>query len=229
MRLPALLAACLCACLPRLSAASPPTQHRRDPRRRRRLRRSGLLWRDQGQNPNLDRLAREGARFTDAHATASVCTPKAGELAGAHRPAGDLRGWKYLPYEGGTRIPFFVSWPGKVQTGVDDRMIGLNDLLATCATLVGQKLPAGVGRDSLDQSSVLLGRPGAPVCTEIVGQGISNTLTLRSGDWKFIPASPQEQVSGMGAGADPHDRRWTASIVPERAPHARKPDSQSPL
>ena len=27
------------------------------------------------KTPNLDRLAREGMRFTDAHATASVCTP----------------------------------------------------------------------------------------------------------------------------------------------------------
>ncbi|MBE7537329.1 MAG: arylsulfatase [Opitutaceae bacterium] len=27
------------------------------------------------RTPNLDRLARDGARFTDAHATASVCTP----------------------------------------------------------------------------------------------------------------------------------------------------------
>lgn len=142
---------------------------------------------------------------------------KAEELTGSHRPAGGLRGWKYLPYEGGTRVPFIVRWPGKVQAGVDERMIGLNDLLATCAALVGQKLPAGVGRDSLDQSPVLLGQPGAPVRTEIVGQGISNTLTLRAGDWKFIPASPQQQVSGMGAGADPNDRRWTASIVREDA------------
>ena len=142
---------------------------------------------------------------------------RAEELNGTHRPAGGLRGWKYLPYEGGLRVPFIVSWPGRIPAGVDDRMIGLNDLLATCAALVGQKLPADAGRDSLDQSRVLLGEASAPVRTEIVGQGISNTLTLRAGDWKFIPASPQQQVSGMGAGADPNDRRWTASIVREDA------------
>lgn len=142
---------------------------------------------------------------------------RAEELNGTHRPAGGLRGWKYLPYEGGIRVPFIASWPGKIPTGVDNRMIGLNDMLATCATLAGHRLPAGAGRDSLDQSRVLLGQPGSPVRTEIVGQGISNTLSLRSGDWKFIPASPQQQVSGMGAGADPNDRRWTASIVREDA------------
>lgn len=94
-------------------------------------------------------------------------------------------------------------------------MIGLNDLFATCATLVGQKLPADAGRDSLDQSRVLLGRPGAAVRTELVEQGISNALALRAGGWKFIPQSPQQTVSGMGSGANPADKHWGGSIVRE--------------
>lgn len=138
---------------------------------------------------------------------------RAAELNGAHEPTGGLRGWKYLPYEGGTRVPFIVRWPDQVKVGVDDRLVALNDLLATCAALVGQPLPANAGRDSLNQLRVLTGEPGAPIRTEIVQQGISNTLALRSGQWKFIPASPQQQVSGMGAGADPADARWTESIV----------------
>jgi arylsulfatase A-like enzyme len=35
----------------------------------------GCYGANQVKTPNLDRLAREGLRFTDAHATASVCTP----------------------------------------------------------------------------------------------------------------------------------------------------------
>lgn len=35
----------------------------------------GCYGATQVRTPNLDRLAHEGARFTDAHATASVCTP----------------------------------------------------------------------------------------------------------------------------------------------------------
>lgn len=35
----------------------------------------GCYGATQVRTPHLDRLAREGARFTDAHATASVCTP----------------------------------------------------------------------------------------------------------------------------------------------------------
>ncbi len=142
---------------------------------------------------------------------------RAEELNGDHRPAGGLRGWKYLPYEGGTRVPFIVRWPARVQTGADDRMICLTDLLATCAALTGQKLPAGAGVDSLDQLAVLTGQPGAAVRTELVEQGISNTLALRAGDWKFIPQSPQQAVSGMGSGANPADKRWGDSIVREDA------------
>lgn len=142
---------------------------------------------------------------------------RAAELNGDHRPAGGLRGWKYLVYEGGTRVPLIVRWPGQVQSAVDDRMLCLTDLLATCAALTGQKLPAGAGLDSLDQTRVLLGANGEAIRTEVVEQGISNALALRSGQWKFIPASRQQVASNMGAGANPADQRWADSIVREDA------------
>ncbi len=81
----------------------------------------------------------------------------------------------------------------------------------------GRKLPAGTGIDSLDQLRVLTGHPGGPIRSELVEQGISNTLALRAGEWKFIPASPQQEVSGMGSGANPSDKRWGESIVRDDA------------
>ncbi len=139
------------------------------------------------------------------------------ELNGDHLPAGGLRGWKYLPYEGGMRVPFIARWPGHVHTGVDDRMICLTDLLATCAALTQQRIPAGTAIDSLDQLRVLTGQPGRAIRTELVEQGISNTLALVADNWKFIPRSPQQDVSGMGSGANPADKRWGDSIVREDA------------
>jgi len=44
----------------------------------------------------------------------------ANEKVGSHKPAGPLRGGKYSLFEGGTRIPFIVRWPGHVQPGVSD-------------------------------------------------------------------------------------------------------------
>src|ERR1700722_7337796 len=47
------------------------------------------------KTPNLDRLATEGMRFTDAHAQASVCTPTryslmTGQYAWRHRPGSSI-------------------------------------------------------------------------------------------------------------------------------------------
>ena len=48
--------------------------------------------------PNLDRLAAEGIRFTDGHATASTCTPsRYGMLTGRH---GFPRRRRYLAADG---------------------------------------------------------------------------------------------------------------------------------
>src|SRR5215467_6884583 len=64
------------------------------------------------------------------------------ELLGDHKPAGPLRGGKYSAYDGGTRVPFLVRWPGTVSPGVSDAMVSQVDLLASFASLTAQKLPA---------------------------------------------------------------------------------------
>jgi arylsulfatase A-like enzyme len=135
--------------------------------------------------------------------------------ANGHQPAGPLRGWKYLVFEGGTRVPFLARWPGHIRHGVTDQMLGLNDLLATCAALTGQKLPPGAGPDSLNLLPVLLGKTKMPLRTEIVEHGISGTLALRQGDWKFIPATAEAEAAGMGSGANPKDKRFVESQIPE--------------
>jgi arylsulfatase A-like enzyme len=40
---------------------------------------------------------------------------KALELNGNHTPTGVYKGGKYSAYEGGTRVPFIVSWPNKIK------------------------------------------------------------------------------------------------------------------
>src|SRR5205823_9605272 len=37
------------------------------------------------------------------------------KLAGGHQPAGIFRGGKYSAFEGGTRVPTIVYWPGKIK------------------------------------------------------------------------------------------------------------------
>ena len=49
------------------------------------------------------------------------------ESVGDHEPAGGLHGWKYLVYEGGTRVPLIARWPGKIQPDSSDQMFCLVD------------------------------------------------------------------------------------------------------
>jgi arylsulfatase A-like enzyme len=102
-----------------------------------------------------------------------------------HRPAGPLRGGKYSLFEGGTRVPFLVRWPGRVRRGLSDALVNQVDLLASLASLCGQTLRAGSAPDSFDVLPALLGdsRTGRDHSVHHSGR-----LALREGSWKYIPA-----------------------------------------
>jgi arylsulfatase A-like enzyme len=88
----------------------------------------------------------------------------------------------------------------------------LVDVYATLAQLTGQELAAGAAPDSIDLSSVLLGKTKKNVRDNTVLHGIGG-LALRQGDWKYIPASTG--AGGMGSGANAADARFAAATVPE--------------
>ena len=108
------------------------------------------------------------------------------ELCGDHRPAGPLRGGKYSMYDGGTRVPFIVSWPGSVEIGESDALVSQVDFFASFADLAGVSLDADAGPDSVDVLDALLGQSDEGRA-EIVLEGIQARTVLRQGDWVFIP------------------------------------------
>ncbi|MEM7539453.1 MAG: arylsulfatase, partial [Chloroflexota bacterium] len=81
------------------------------------------------------------------------CSPRADfdELAAVgHRPSYHFRGHKADIYEGGHRIPLVVRWPQTIAAGTaSHETVCLVDLIATCADVVGDVLPANVGEDSV--------------------------------------------------------------------------------
>jgi arylsulfatase A-like enzyme len=79
------------------------------------------------------------------------------EKLGDHKPAGPLRGGKYSAYDGGTRVPFVVRWPGTVKPGVSAAPLSRVDLLASLASLAGRKLPDDAAPDSFNLLPALLG------------------------------------------------------------------------
>lgn len=72
--------------------------------------------------------------------------------------AGCLRGGKHTYYEGGTRVPFIVRWPGHVPAGrIDDTSImSATDWLATVGSLAGATVPSHLVEGE-DLSDVWLG------------------------------------------------------------------------
>ncbi|MCX6895601.1 MAG: arylsulfatase [Verrucomicrobia bacterium] len=110
----------------------------------------------------------------------------ANEKLGAHKPAGPFRGGKYSRFEAGTRVPFIVRWPGKVQPGVSEAMVGQVDFPATFAALTGQKPARATMSDSVNVLPALLGesKTGRDHIVEYAQEG---GVSLRAGDWKFIP------------------------------------------
>lgn len=107
--------------------------------------------------------------------------------ANGHDANGPLRGGKYQSFEGGTRVPFIVRWPGKAAAGTtSDAIISQVDLFATLASLVGASPPDSAGPDSEALPDVLRGR-SEDGRTHLVEQG-TGKLALRRGPWKYIPA-----------------------------------------
>jgi arylsulfatase A-like enzyme len=132
------------------------------------------------------------------------------ERLGEHKPAGPLRGGKYSAYDGGTRVPLLVRWPGSVKPGVSDAMVSQVDLLASFASLTNQKLPAGAAPDSLDVMPALLGKSkqGRSYIVEY-----ANALSLIVGDWKVIEphSGPKRNQPGIETGNDPQPQLFNLS------------------
>ncbi|MBN1672599.1 MAG: arylsulfatase [Kiritimatiellae bacterium] len=111
---------------------------------------------------------------------------RAEELKGTHKAAGPLRGGKYSLFDGGTRVPFMLSYPGHVEPGESQAVVCHVDFLASFAAMVEQPLGANEGPDSLNVLDALLGR-GAAGRDELVTEGTRAKTVYRKGDWVFIP------------------------------------------
>lgn len=113
---------------------------------------------------------------------------------GGHTPAGPLRGGKYSAFDGGTRVPFIIRWPGRIPAhSVSDAPVSQIDLYATFARLTGQQPATTDAPDSRDMLDVLLGKSntGREV---IIEQSLNNTLSIIRDGWKYIEPSNDQPV-----------------------------------
>lgn len=130
-------------------------------------------------------------------------SPSAGITAMAklgHHTSWIYRGCKGTTWEGGHRVPFVVRWPEIVTPRGEDRQaICTTDLLATCADIVGQKLPDQAGEDSVSFLPALKGQP-IPGVNErvIVHHSDEGIFALRKGKWKLMLDNQGGSPRGKG-------------------------------
>jgi arylsulfatase A-like enzyme len=141
--------------------------------------------------------------------------------------AAGLRGSKLSLYEGGTRMPFIISWPGHIAPGATDSTSVLSslDMLPSFARFAGIKLPSDYHGDGKDRSKTLLGMPSARDMDMYWEYGRNNIafvypkgrdrspgLAIRSGRWKLL-------MNQDGSGAElynmDNDPNETSNIILE--------------
>lgn len=177
------------------------------------LRGEAILQFDYSVGQILDALGQAGIRDNTIIILTSDNGPvlddgyadSAAELVGDHSITGGLRGSKYSAFEGGTRIPAIISWPGRItQPSVSGALISQIDLFRSLASIIGAELPEDAAPDSHDLSEVLLGADttGREWIVEW-----SYTLSVRTREWKYIaPNDYPKSLSwcpGIETGTDP--------------------------
>ena len=127
-----------------------------------------------------------GPVYDDGYADGTTVLTSKEEVDRGHDASGAWRGGKYQIYEGGTRVPLILRWPGVVQPGVSDALVTQVDLLASFAGMLHQEIPAGAAQDSRDCLDAFLGKDtkGSAMILEQ-----AHCVAIRKGPWKYIEAA----------------------------------------
>jgi arylsulfatase A len=131
-----------------------------------------------------------------------------------------LRGVKRDIWEGGHRVPFLARWPGHVPPGATSaETICHVDLLATCAALLGTKLPSNAGEDSCNILPALLGKKSKhPIREATVLHAYNGSFAIRQGDWVLIDARSSDRNGGRTRSGEPdwfkQERGYTKNEFP---------------
>jgi len=128
-----------------------------------------------------------------------------------HFPSAQFRGYKADIWDGGHRVAFLVRWPGKVKPGSQSaQLICHTDLMATCADIVGAKLPPNAGEDSVSILPALLGTDKGPLREAVVHHSVSGRFAIRQGQWKL------ELCAGSGGWGKPGEAEAAKQGLPDK-------------
>ncbi len=128
---------------------------------------------------------------------------------------GPLRGQKGTVYEGGTRVPTLVSWPGKIAAREEPTPVAIMDWMPTFCQLAGYAPQADLDWDGVSLVELLQsGRP-LPERPLYVAGPRWRTVSLRLGEWKLV-AHEKAASELFHITADPAEATDLADQEPER-------------
>ena len=126
-----------------------------------------------------------GPVYDDGYADGTEVRKSRKEVDNGHDGSGDFSGGKYQIYEGGTRVPFIVTWPARIAGGqTSQALVSQVDFIASFAALLDVPLAHEEAPDSQDSLAALLGQDS--VGLTVSPQEAPQALGLRYGSWKYM-------------------------------------------
>lgn len=137
-----------------------------------------------------------------------------GPLPGNNLP---LRGEKGSVYEGGTRVPCLINWPGRVKPGKHDAPVQIIDWMPTFCALAGAKPDKDLKWDGVNLWPQLAEGGPSPLRTlYTVGPGFK-ARALRCDPWKLVEQGRGEKAKYelYDILADPNETKDVATQQPD--------------
>ena len=101
-----------------------------------------------------------------------------------------LRAGKGSLYEGGARVPFVVSWPGRLPAGATyEHPVTSLDVFATALALAGVSMPSDRTFDGVNLIPHLAGETRAPPHERLFWRISAKHHAMREGNWKLVRMS----------------------------------------
>ncbi|MGI9473539.1 MAG: sulfatase-like hydrolase/transferase [Rubripirellula sp.] len=135
-----------------------------------------------------------------------------GNLTASNHP---FRGQKAAVYEGGTRVPTLVSWPGTIAVRRETSPVFVADWMPTFCHLAGYEPEVDLRWDGANLTAMLLTQATVPERPIYIAGPRWRAVSLRIGKWKLV-VSETDRYELFDIASDPSERLNLAKKEPAR-------------